>query len=125
MGVGIYKGYVCLWLGEVQDSLAEPTLCGTAPGSDFLALPDKPEVKDEILKNPTGKYFLIFASVKTEDDAKKEINRFKKLGFPNSKAIYKDNLYRISISDHATQQEALDAKKALGDNYKSAWVTKF
>jgi hypothetical protein len=124
MGIGMYKGYVSLWVGEALDSLAEPTLCGTALGADFLALPDKPAMPVVITK-PTGRYYLILASLKTEADANKEVERFKKAGFPNARIIYKDNLYRVSIADYTTQQEGLDAKKGLGDEYKSAWVTKF
>jgi hypothetical protein len=124
MGVGMYKGYVCLWLGEMLDSLSEPTLCGSAPGADFLPMPDKPET-DVFLKAPTGRYYLIFASLKTEADARKEVERFKKEGFSQSKIILKDNLYRVSLSDYKTQQEALNAKKELGEKYKAAWVTKF
>jgi len=124
LGVGIYKGYVCLWLGEMLDSLSEPTLCGSAHGADFLPLPDKSE-QLVLLSKPSGRYYLIFASLKTEDDAKKELARFKKSGFAGAKIIFKDNLYRVSLSDFGTQQEALNAKKELGEEYKASWVTKF
>jgi hypothetical protein len=124
MGVGIYKGYVCLWLGEVLDSLPEPTLCGSAPNADFLAMPDKPVV-EILITAPTGRYYLISASLKTEADARKQAAKFKADGFLQSKIILKDNLYRVSLSDYPTQAEALNAKKGLGEKYKEAWVTKF
>jgi hypothetical protein len=124
MGIGMYKGYVCLWVGDVQDSLPEPTLCGSTLGADFLALPDKPE-QPVVITKPTGRYYLIFASLKTEADANKELERFKKAGFPNARIILKDNLYRVSLADYTTQQEGLEAKKQLGDEYKAAWITKY
>lgn len=125
MGVGIYKGYVCLWLGEALDVEPEPTLCGTAHGADFLPLPEKKVKTDAALTAPTGRYYLIFASLKTEADARKEQARFKKAGFASSKIILKDGLYRVSLNDYNTQQDALKAKKELGEKYKAAWVTKF
>ena len=125
IGVGMYKGYVCLWLGEAIDAEPEPRLCGSTPGEDYLPLPDKKPNSDEVITAPTGRYYLIFASLKTEADARKELSRFRKAGFASSKIILKDSLYRVSLNDYGTQQEALNAKKELGESYKAAWVTKF
>jgi hypothetical protein len=124
MGVGLYRGYACVWLSVVQDTLPEPALCPDTPGSDKLMLPGAEPDRD-VISAPTGRHYLIFGSFNTLADARKMADFYKKEGFYQAKVVISDNAYRVSLSDHATQQEALDAKKFLGEKYKSAWTTKY
>jgi hypothetical protein len=124
LGVGLYKGYACVWVGEVVDTEPEPTLCANVPGADNLVLPVK-ELPKDVISSPTGRYYIIFGSFNTLQEALKMVAKYKKEGFYQTKVIVKDHTYRVSLSDHATQQEALNAKKMLGDAYKEAWVTKY
>jgi hypothetical protein len=124
LGVGLYKGYACVWVGEVPDTLPEPTLCANSPGADNLELPLK-DIPKGLVSSPTGRYYLIFGSFNTQQEAFKMADKYKREGFPQAKVIAKDGTYRVSLSDHAVQQEALNAKKSLGDKYKEAWVTKY
>jgi hypothetical protein len=124
LGVGLYKGYACVWVGEVPDTLPEPTLCTNVPGADDLVLPLKDPPKN-VVASPTGRYYIIFGSFNTQKEALKMVEKYKKDGFYQAKVIIKDGSFRVSLSDNATQQEALNAKKLLGNEYKEAWVTKF
>lgn len=124
IGVGLYKGYACVWVGEVPDTMAEPKICANTPGSDKLSLPGSDSPKD-IITAPTGRSYIIFGSFNNMEDAAKMVEKYKKLGYSGAKILVSDKMFRVSLSDHPTQQEALDAKKKLGAEYKAAWVTKY
>jgi hypothetical protein len=124
MGVGMYKGYACVWVGEKRDSLPEPTLCANTEGSDKLVLPSLGQQK-QMVKDPTGRSYIIFGSFNNAEDAAKMVEKYKKSGFREAKIVVNDSVFRVSLADYATQQEALDAKKKLGMEYKEAWVTKY
>jgi len=124
IGVALYKGYACVWVGEVIDTEPEPTLCGDDPGADFLVLPAK-DLPKEVVTAPTGRYYIIFGSFNTMEDAVKMVEKYKKDGFYQAKILVSDTVYRVSLSDHATQQEALEAKNRLGAEFKDAWSTKY
>ncbi len=125
MGVGLYQGYACVWFGEVPDTLSEPTLCANAAGSDFLVLPMKGADMKGVITAPEGRHYLIFGSFNSLEDAQKVAEKYRKDGFYQAKVIVKENTYRVSLSDHATQEEALNARKMLGTEYKEAWITKY
>jgi len=124
IGIGLYKGYACVWVGEVTDTEPEPTLCGSVAGADNLVLPVKEFPKDVVTFH-TGRYYLIFGSLNTLEDAVKMKEKYKKEGFYQAKILINDETFRVSLSDHATQQEALNAKKMLGSKFSEAWVTKY
>jgi hypothetical protein len=124
LGVGLYKGYACVWVGEVIDIEPEPTLCIDAPGSDNLVLPVKEGPKDAV-SSPTGRFYIIFGSFNSLQDALNVVEKYREDGFYLAKVVIKDGNYRVSLSDHASQQEALNARKILGDEFKEAWITKY
>ena len=51
--------------------------------------------------------------------------KYRAYDFYQAKVLATDESFRVSLSDHATQQEAIDAKKRLGADYKEAWITKY
>lgn len=124
MGVGIFKGYACVWLGEALDSIPEPTLCANVEGSDNIVMPSKDIAKD-VITGPTGRYYVIFGSFSNLPDARKVMESHKEEGFYQAKIIVKDNTFRISLTDHASQAEAQSAKKRLGPGFEEAWITKY
>jgi hypothetical protein len=124
IGVGLYNGYACVWVGEMADTIPEPSLCAGTPGSDKLALPVK-DVQTQIIKAPTGRSYIIFGSFNNAEDASKMVEKHKKAGFKEAKVIVSDTTYRVSLADFPTQQEAIDAKRKLGMEYKDAWITKY
>lgn len=124
MGVGMFKGYACVWLGEALDEEPEPTICAAVEGADDVAMPVKEAIKD-IITGPTGRYYVIFGSYSNLPDARKLLEKYKEDGFYQARIIMKDNTFRISLSDHATQQEAQSAKKRMGKEFENAWITKY
>jgi hypothetical protein len=124
IGIGLYKGYASVWVGELRDTIAEPGLCAEVPGADDLTMPLKESQKD-IIAVATGRSYIIFGSFNSKEDALKMVQKYKKAGFSQAKVLVKDNTYRVSLSDYPTQKEALDAKKLLSGEYKESWVTKY
>jgi hypothetical protein len=125
LGVGIYKGYACLWVGEAIDAEPEPTLCASTPGSDNLPMPFKSIINENVTK-PTGRYYIIFGSFITVEDAGKMVEKCRKEGFVSAKILEIDQkTFRVSLNDFATQQDAINTRQKLGSDYKDAWITKF
>jgi len=125
IGVGMYKGYACVWVGDMLDTEPEPTLCADTPGADNLAMPFK-TVQNNIITKPEGRYYIIFGSFNTQEDAEKMVAKYRKEGFANAKIMVNDQkTYRVSLDDFPTQQDALNAKSKLGNGYKDAWITKY
>jgi len=125
IGIGLYKGYACMWVGDVMDTIPEPTLCPNTPGAENFPVPFKTFEKVVITK-PTGRYYIIYGSFNSEDDALKMTEKYQKEGFSMAKIVVSDEkAFRVSLFDFATQQEALEAKKKLGNGYKEAWITKY
>lgn len=124
MGVGIFKGYACVWVGESLDSIPEPTICSDAAGGDNLSMPAREGTKD-IVTAPTGRFYVIFGSYSNLPDARKLLEKYREDGFYQAKILVKDNAFRISLTDHGTQQEAQSAKKRLGEGFEEAWTTKY
>jgi hypothetical protein len=124
MGIGLYKGYACMWVGEVADTIPEPSICDDAPDSDYLTFPVG-GMKDQIVRKPTGRSYIIYGSFNSMEDAAKMLEIHKRAGFSGAKILTSDKNFRVSLADYPTQQEALAAKKKLGMEYKEAWVTKF
>ena len=124
MGVGIYKQYACVWLGEERDEEEEPVICKEEVDLKEMAVPGKQE-PERIIGTPTGRYYIIFGSFTTEEDASNAADKFIQEGFYQAKVLVKEDSYRVSLSDFATMQEARDAKTKLGKDYREAWIVKF
>lgn len=125
IGIGMYKGYACVWVGETADTLAEPTICADAAEADKMPVPFKTTTR-EVVSAPTGRYYIIYGSFNTREDAAKMVEKHQKEGFYNSKVVVNDQkTFRVSLNDFPTQQEALNAKNKLGNGYKDAWITKY
>ena len=125
IGIGMYKGYACVWVSDAADTQPEPTLCSTPIMDDNFPMPFKIN-ETKVITQPTERYYLIFGSFNTKDDAEKTAEKYRKDGFSNAKVLINDQkTFRVSLNDFATQKEALDTKSKLGNGYKDAWITKY
>ena len=147
IGVGILDGYAVVWFGKEEDVEGSIKICSDSQMNEILAIkpdstypdvdcteiktvkPKTDEPKTEIVtkdeaKSSQVRYYLIGASVKQEISAKSEVERFRKKGFKSPKILGQAGAYRISLSDYPTREEALDAKKRLGEKYKDVWIFK-
>ena len=123
MGVGIYKGYASVWVGEKIDQEKEPAIC-KADEEESLEIPL--EDKDNtVVSSPTGRFYLIFGSFNDMESARIERERFESKGFYQSKILIKNNNFRVSLSDHPSMQEAQEARSLMPEEYQKAWILKF
>ncbi len=123
MGVAIEKNFAIVWFGEEVDPETETKVCGS--GKVIKNEPPKAPADSMVVSKATGRYYLIFGSIKTLEDAKKQAKKYRAEGFKNAKVITKDNKFRISLTDYAKQESALSAKKDLPAKYKDAWIMPF
>ena len=125
IGVGLYKGYACVWVSDVMDTQPEPVLCSAPDAEDKFPMPFK-VTETKVVSETSGRYYLIFGSFNNQDDAEKTAAKYRKDGFINAKVLNSDQkTFRVSLNDFPTQQEALNAKSKLGNGYKDAWITKY
>ncbi|HOX78434.1 MAG TPA: SPOR domain-containing protein [Bacteroidales bacterium] len=122
IGVGMYKGYACVWVGEARDTLPEPGLC--PDDVDALTLPSG-KIYKEVITSHTGRYYIIFGSFMTQEDAMKTADKYRKEGLKEAKVLISGKTYRVSLADYPSQQDAVNAKKMLGERFKEAWITKY
>jgi len=123
IGVAIEKNFAIVWFGEEMDSETETKVCGS--GNVIKNELPKVPVDSMVVSKATGRYYLIFGSFKTVEDAKKQAKKYRTEGFKNAKVISKDNKFRISLTDYAKQESAVSAKKDLPAKYKEAWIMPF
>jgi len=122
IGVGVYKGYALVWFGELTDNEDEIKFCNP---SEKLIEKETSGSKNSIIRNKTGKYYLIVSSFPNEKDAKKEYSTLKKRGFKNVKILVKNNKYRLSISDNFDMSKVKQSMKKYSSKFKDAWILKF
>ena len=123
MGVAVEKNFAIVWFGEEMDIETETKVCGS--GKVIKNELPKTPADSLVISKSTGRYYLIFGSFKTLEDAKKQAKKYRAEGFKNAKVVSKDNKFRISLTDYAKQESAASAKKELPAKYKDAWIMPF
>lgn len=80
---------------------------------------------EQVLIQPSKRYYhVIVASVATETELTKLVNRLKAQGYTDAKAIIGDGKMRVCIASYATRNEASMAASQQQDTYQGAWVLK-
>lgn len=131
IGVGIYGEYACVWFGEGVDALGNPINCSfdtikimtnpEEPVSQEVENPQKANIKE--VENQSL-YYIIISSTSSEEQAIKEVDLIKQMGFPNALYIKNPSFYRIAagkFSDEASANRELDKVKI---QYPNAWLLK-
>jgi hypothetical protein len=123
IGVSIKKGFAIAWFGEDFDPILELKICGTNTTIKI----DPPNDPDEALSVTAekGRYYIIIGSKNEIEDAKEMVKELRKGPYKNAKVIIKDNKFRISIADYASEELAQTAKKEIPGKYKDAWILPF
>jgi hypothetical protein len=119
-GVGMLEGYAVVWFGAEPEEEEGVKICSTGEMAGRLI--DKVQVDQS--KTDNLRYYLIIASFKDEQQAKSEVDRLKKRGFRRPSVVPSGENFRVSLGDYPTQEDAVSAKKSLGDKYKDAWIMK-
>ncbi len=119
-GVGILKGYAVVWFGAEPDGSNGVRICNTDQVAGKLI--DKIQLAEKPDKSP--KYYLIIASFKDNQSAQAEVNKYKSRGFRTPSVVQSGENFRVSLGTYNTQEEAVSAKKSLGEKYQQAWILK-
>lgn len=120
-GVGMLEGYAVVWFGADKDVEEGVKVCTTGRMAGRLI--DK--VKPGPAKTPAGiRYYLIIASFKDNATAQAEVKKYKDRGFRTPSVVASGDNHRVSLGNYATQEEAVEAKKSLGEKYQKAWILK-
>ncbi len=121
-GVGMLDGYAVVWYGAESESDEGVKICGSDQTAGRLIDQVKPK---EPATGGTGvRYHLIIASFADEAIAKQQMQQYKSQGFKNPSVIKAGDNFRVSLGSYATQEEAVSARKKLGQKYEKAWVMK-
>lgn len=123
VGVGISGGYAAMWFGEELDVEIETKVCGK--NIVFSSPISTSQTEPHLITQATNRFYLIFGSFNSINDAKGEANKYVEEGFKKAKIISKDNKYRISLSDYSTKELADIGKSELPAKYKDAWIMEF
>ncbi len=127
MGVGIYKSYAVLWMGQRTDPLPKPEQCaGTEVIQDQTLAPTSSNSGIPLINSSTDRFYVIIASFQSEKDAQNEAKKYSSEESSNVK-ILKNNQgqYRISINDYPNLEEAKAGKEKYKATYNGAWILNY
>lgn len=90
------------------------------PGKDIKGT----EEKQENNKKENKGLFIIVASLRTMQDAEKELDKFKKQGYDEATILASDNRYRIALYGYTNKSEAYEKINELrkDEQFKTAWL---
>ncbi len=72
-----------------------------------------------------GKYNIIAGSFKESQNADKEVQRFRQLGYSNARVVLNGGFYYVSLNNFATRDEALNYKLKLAEKNVQGWIKEF
>jgi len=124
IGVSIEGNFAIVWIGEDLDVEKETRICGT----ETIIVNEPPAQTEEeqfIVSAPTGRFYVIFGSFNSINDAKEQAKKYAAEGFKKVKIISKDNKFRISLTDYSSRELASTGKKELPAKYKEAWIMEY
>ena len=123
LGVSIEGNFSIAWVGEELDIEKETRVCGT----ETVIVNEPPQTEDEqmIVSSSTGRFYIIFGSFNSINDAKEQAKKYAEEGFKKVKVISKDNKFRISLADYPSKELANTGKKELPVKYKEAWIMEY
>lgn len=126
MGVGIYRSYAVVWMGQRTDALPRPEVCeGIEPEK-----PTEADVTGEneirVISRPTNRFYVIIASFQSEKDARREAE--KHLASPGAHITILKNSqgqFRVSINDYENLEDAKSGKEIYKTTFSGAWILNY
>lgn len=122
MGVAIKGNFAILWLGPNFDVIKETPICNS---KRIIKNENAPDSANFIVKNKTGRFYLVVASLPQLNEAHKIIKDLAAKGYRQAKIIQNDGKFRVSAVDYPTKEHALPAKNRLKADYKDVWIMEF
>ena len=121
LGVALHEGFAIAWFGLEEDVEPETIICESGKRIKNKSS-DKPQKENEIVESPMNRYYIIFGSFSSLEDAEVQLKKYREEGFKKAKIIVKDDKFRISLSDYPDNELASEAKNELPVKYKNAWI---
>ncbi len=128
MGVGIYKSYAVLWMGQRSDAALKAERC---TGKEL----DKPQNAGpaaavvggvEVISNNTGRYYVVISSFQSNNDAQREAKKYTAVSGSNLKIIKNpQGQFRVSINDYPSLEAAKQGKEVYEKQFNGAWILSF
>jgi hypothetical protein len=137
IGIGKYENYVVVWFGEVLDPLGSPKACQGksqqlsltgGKKAETTTASNNAEVDSDVQGSTAArsgkKFYLVYGSYETEENAQKALSQLHAKGFSQAKILPmgENGRYRIAVSEHSTKDEARKAQDDLDFSYVGAWV---
>lgn len=82
-------------------------------------------VQPEILRNPTGRYYIIVKSQAPKAELISTLKELKDKGYADAKLLGKEKKFRVSVQDYLSKQKADSALREIRKTMKDAWILKF
>ncbi len=123
IGIGISGGYAAIWFGEELDVETETKVCGK--NIVFTNTPRANEGEPQLVTEASNRFYVIFGSFSSINDAKTQATKHIEEGFKKTKIISKENKFRISLTDYSSRELAEKGKSELPSKYKDAWIMEY
>lgn len=128
IGIGFYGDYACVWFGDTEDVEKGFGLCGSQPDGDSneSAIGRQETVKPTSVAgiNPLNSFCIITGSLNNRENADQEAERLRKAGYPQARVVASANVFRISLMEFNSEQEAQTALNNLRNKFTGAWILK-
>lgn len=129
IGIGIYKSYAVVWMGQKTDALPAPERCSGVSASKTKNVRNETSAaigSIPVISSKTGRFYLIVASLQSDADAQKEATKYSKLEGTNIMILKNmQGQYRVSINDYPTLEEAKQGKTKFEESFKGAWILNY
>lgn len=126
MGVGIYKNYAVLWMGQKRDALPSPETCSLIKEKAERKVRAETTGDFEVLNSATGRFYLVIASFQSLEDARREAKRQLSVGGSDLKILKNaQGQYRVSICDYPNLDAAKQGKVKFTESFKEVWILEY
>ena len=128
IGVGIYGGYVLLWLGEKEDVELVTLICETGEKimnksiPNELVIPVTSETSSPTSKLDDKAYFIIIGSYNKKTDAQSAIDSYHQMGYQNAQLIEEQGRIRVAIDKLISEKEADESLAKYRNKFQGAWI---
>lgn len=129
IGVGIYDGYVLLWLGQKEDVELNTMVCETGEKILNKSIPNELVVPVESQAKATSDtektaidYYIIIGSYNKKSDAQAAIDSYHQMGYPNAILLEEHGKIRVAIDKLSSESEADEALAKYRNKFQGAWV---
>lgn len=126
MGIGIYKSYAVLWMGQRRDAAPQVETCSGIKEKNERRAKAETSGTFELVSSGTGRYYIVVASFQSLNDAQKEAKTYLKVEGSDLKILKnQQGQYRVSIADYPNLEAAKQGKTIFGDKFRDAWILEF